>query len=97
LLFRDVVHHSGITEKVDNFTAESVANFDRNGWTTSNGTGGQHQTEWPDNIDRNTHSDEDEDNPVLPGARRFGSVHVSRVRPGANPQFLRRQKSVAAL
>jgi hypothetical protein len=43
-----------MTEKVDNFTAESLDNFDRNRWATSNGTGGQLQTEWLDNIDRNT-------------------------------------------
>jgi hypothetical protein len=49
-----VVQHSGITEKVDNFTAESLDNFDRNRWTTWNGTGGQLQTEWLDNIERNT-------------------------------------------
>jgi eukaryotic-like serine/threonine-protein kinase len=40
---------------VDNFPAESLDNFDRNRWTTSNGTGGQLQTEWLDNINRNTH------------------------------------------
>ena len=28
-------------QKVDNFAPESLDNFDRNGWTTSNGTGGQ--------------------------------------------------------
>jgi hypothetical protein len=39
---------------VDNFKTESVDNFDRNRWTTSNGTGGQLQVEWPVNIDRNT-------------------------------------------
>lgn len=49
-----VVQHSGITEKVDNFTAESLDNFDRNRWTTWNGLGGQLQTEWMDNIKRNT-------------------------------------------
>jgi hypothetical protein len=42
---------------VDNFKTESVDNFDRNRWTTSNGMGGQLQTEWPDNIERNTHSE----------------------------------------
>jgi hypothetical protein len=31
-----------------------VDNFDWNRWTTSNGTGGQLQTEWPDNFERNT-------------------------------------------
>jgi hypothetical protein len=55
--FRDVVQHSGITEKVDTFRTESLDNFDRNRWTTSNGEGGQLQTEWPDNIERNTHTD----------------------------------------
>src|ERR1022692_1417740 len=29
----------------------------------------------------------DENNHVLPGASCFGSVHVSRVRPGTNPHF----------
>jgi hypothetical protein len=52
--FRDVVQHSGISEKVDNFRMESVDNFDRNRWTTWNGMGGQLQMEWPVNIDRNT-------------------------------------------
>jgi hypothetical protein len=33
-----------------------VDNFDWNRWTTSNGTGGQLQTEWPDNFERNTQS-----------------------------------------
>jgi hypothetical protein len=37
----DVVHHSGDPKKVDNFPLESLDNFDRNWWTTSNGTGGQ--------------------------------------------------------
>jgi len=44
-----------MTEKVDNFRMESVDNFDRNRWTTSNGTGGQLQTEWLVNFERNTH------------------------------------------
>jgi hypothetical protein len=37
----DVVQHSGISEKVDNFTMESVVNFDRNVWSTSNGMDGR--------------------------------------------------------
>lgn len=49
---RDVVQRSGIIEKVDNFTADSVDNFDRNGWTTSNGLGGQHR---PAHAERQTH------------------------------------------
>jgi hypothetical protein len=48
--------NSGIAEKVDNFRMESVDNFDRNRWTTSNGMDGQLQMEWPVNIDRNTHN-----------------------------------------
>jgi hypothetical protein len=40
-LFRDVVHHSAQSEKVDNFRLESLDNFDRNRWTTWNGMGGQ--------------------------------------------------------
>jgi hypothetical protein len=36
---------------------ESVDNFDRNRWTTSNGIAGQHQMEWPDNIDRRPHTE----------------------------------------
>ena len=47
--------YSGNTEKVDNFRMESVANLDRNGWTTSNGTGGQLQMEWVDSLPRRTH------------------------------------------
>jgi len=44
----DVVQHSGIPEKVDNFRMESVANFDWNGWTTSNGTLDNFKwNEWP--------------------------------------------------
>jgi hypothetical protein len=50
-----VVHRSGHTQKVDNMRAESADNFERNGWTSWNGIGGQLRAEQPDNMDRSTH------------------------------------------
>jgi hypothetical protein len=40
---------------VDNFPLESLDNFDRNWWTTSNGTGGQLAPEYASEIAQITH------------------------------------------
>jgi hypothetical protein len=54
-LFRDVVQHSGQDPKIGQLQNGINDNFDRNRPTTSNGMPRQLQTEWPDNIERNTH------------------------------------------
>src|SRR5439155_16590993 len=44
--FRDVVHHSEESGKVVIIASESVDTFDRNGWSTSIGMGGQDGPEY---------------------------------------------------
>jgi len=53
-LFRDVVQHSGQDPKIGQLQNGINDIFDRIRPTTSNGMPRQLQTEWPDNIERNT-------------------------------------------